>query len=234
MHRLIFLLGVALLVGSLVMLLVSSSMLTVKLVPLRKGDKGEFNSWEISRELEEGNSYVVDVFSSDNWTEPFAQGFYEEPQPVDMVIIPPDGGEIKLKAFFYGEPSRSPYYSYYFRPKIVSVQYVSINSDSIKVDKNYSPIRFTVKQGGEYTVHIINDTLYWTEGPPKLIKIEKEVVEVQDLYPIFSHGGLVLLIAGIAVSVVGIKTKARKKVSLRKRKVHGSEKSFSKNLKYIY
>jgi len=216
MRRILFLSGVALLLGGLTMLLISASMLNTKLVTV-----GKVHGWEISCNLEEGKTYVLDVISSDNWTKSYIDGqYYLNPELVTLgiVIISPDGGETEINASFYGEPSPSPFYRYRFRPKIVSVEYISVDSDSIEVDMSYSPIRFTVKQKGKYTVCIINETLYWAEGPPDYIKIQREVVEIQEMYPIFNQGGGALFIVGIAVSIFGAKAKAPRKSRIKRKK----------------
>jgi len=214
MNRVILTIGAILLIGSIIMLFVSSFMMTVQLKLVRR----KFNSWEISSELEEGTTYVVDITSSREWTDAYMLGYPEQLVPLDIVIVAPDGGTISLTAFLYGEPSSSPWYKYRYRPKIVSVEYRNIDSNCIEVDEDYSPIRFTVKHGygkGVYTIRIINETLYWSEGPPEKIVIQKEIVKFQDSYLILSNGGVALLAVGVVVTAVGIKTKPKFKKKTR-------------------
>jgi hypothetical protein len=173
-------------------------------------------SWEISKNLMKGHTYVFDVFSSYEWREDYAQGGYEDAQPVDVVIISPNGSETKLQAFFYAYiPSTD--FGYREIPKIIRVEYGSTDSRSLDVDKSYRQVRFTVIKEGNYTARVIEETLYWAIGPPKEMVFEEEVVEDQNLFMnILQSSGLMCLFTGVVISVW--MARADKKVGIERNK----------------
>lgn len=217
MRKTLFYAGIILFLAGLTFLAVSSTMQNVKQVVV----KNTYDGWEISVSLEKESTYILDIMSSAYWRDDYTDGAYEEPQPVDLVIISPDGGETKLQAFFLARLPTSPYYKATF-PSLVYVEYESVDSDSLEVDRDYPRVRFTVKQDGNYTARIFSDTLSWYTGPPREIIIYKEVVENQSMYPIFLQSGGILCLAGVVISILGVR--AHKKSRFKKRKQRKTKK----------
>jgi hypothetical protein len=177
--------------------------------------KNTTESWNISENLTEGNTYVLDIRSSDLWRDYYTEGGFEEPQPVGMVIISPDEGETKLQAFFLARLPAWPYKSTF--PIIVYVEYGTVDSDSLDVDESYPQVRFTAKQGGYYTASVIEETLNWTTGPPREMVFYREVFQNQNSYTILlQSSGVVCLFTGIIISVWGVR--ATKKIRIREKK----------------
>ena len=175
------------------------------------------SSWSISGNLTEGNSYVLDIFSSDQWQDSYWIGGYTASQPVDVVIASPDSHDTKLQAFFYALPvsGGSPYKSPH--PIFVHVEYETVDYDSMEVDKTYPQIRFTARQGGNYTARVLEQTLNWSIGPPQKMVFYKEVFEFS--YPnaiLMQSGGVVCLFTGIAICAWAAKTTKKVKISQRK------------------
>lgn len=175
-------------------------------------------SWEVSENLMKGHTYVFDIYSSYEWRDDYTAGGYEDPQPVEVVMISPDGGETKLQAFFLAKlPSVSWYKS--TLPSLVHVEYRSVDSDSLDVDESYPQVRFTVIRGGNYTARVIEETLNWTIGPPGKMIFKEEVIENQNLFtnPLQSSG-VACLFTGVVISVW--MARASKKIRIkRNRKV---------------
>jgi len=196
-------LGLAIIVVGLVLLGFSSV----------KGKKLEVissstNSWEVSGNLTLGHSYVMDIYSSYQWRDDWTiAGGYDNPQPVDVEIISPDGNNTMLQAFFYATaPVRASNYTVPSpMPTMIRVEYSSVDHDSIIVDTSYSQVRFAVKEGGNYTSRILTVDGYnltWTSGPPREMVFEEEVAEdLSSLTNLFEASGLVSLLTGVVVSV---------------------------------
>jgi hypothetical protein len=180
------------------------------------------NSWEVSGNLTRGHTYVMDILSSykwrDDWT--LADG-YDNPQPVDVEIISPDGNKTELKAYFYATaPIVGPNYTVPSpRPSFVEVQYASVDDDSLAVDYSYPQARFTVKKEGNYTAKIIpitDEILTWTSGPPSEMVFEEEIIENPTSFTNLLEGsGVVCLFTGAVVSVwmarAGKRTRIKRK-----------------------
>jgi hypothetical protein len=173
-------------------------------------------SWETSANLTKGSTYIFDIWASSQWGIDFSNGGYETEQPVDVVMVSPGGGETKLQAFFYaplassGSPYRAP------NPSYIYTEYGTVDSDSFDVDKSYRAVRFTVKQGGNYTAHVVKETLNWTTGPPSELILYQEVIPDESSYSVFLQGGGgVCLLAGVVVLGWGVT--ATKKVGLRQK-----------------
>lgn len=212
MRKTLFFVGVITLLLGLTLLTVGSFR-NVKLELIKKTTE----SWEVSENLAEGNTYVLDIRSSSQWRDDWTGGGYEESQPVDVVIISPNGGTTKLQAFFYALPPTSSWYKSTF-PSLVHVEYGSVDSDSIEVDESYPQVRFTIKRGGIYTARIIEESLYWAIGSPREMIFFKEVFENQNLNPVFLQGsGLVCLFIGFVISAWGASKK--EKIKRKKKKI---------------
>jgi len=209
MQRMLFYFGVSIILISLATLIAGSVMRNV----IKEKVRSIPNSWELSANLTERNTYIADIFSSVQWRDDYTEGAYQEPQPVDVIIISPDGNETTLKAYFVARLPTSPNYKATF-PSLVYVEYNSIDSDSLDVDEYYPQIRFITKRGGEYIIRIVNETLEWTSGPPREIVIYQEVHEspLQLITPYV--GGLLLV--GVVLSTFGLRVNS-KKVARRKR-----------------
>lgn len=172
-------------------------------------------SWEISADLTKGTTYIFDIWASTQWRDDFDLGAYETEQPVDVVLVSPSGGETRVQAFFIAPLPQSQYYKGTI-PAFVYVEYGTVDSDSLDVDKSYRAVRFTVKQGGNYTAHVVEETLNWTRGPPRQLILYQEVIPDESSYSVFLQGGGgVCLLAGVVVSGWGVK--ATKKVRLRQK-----------------
>jgi hypothetical protein len=210
LRKAIFYGGIIFLIIGLAFLVGSSYLQNFNLVLVKKTS----DSLEISAILEEKNTYVLDIVSSEVWRDDYTAGWYETAQPVEIVIISPNGNETKLLAFFLARlPSSSSYKS--TLPALVRVEYLSADIQSLDVDKYYPRVRITIKQGGYYQFHIIEQTLNWTRGPPREIQLYREVVEIQESQAIFLQCGVVASIVGFVVSIYGART--TKKLRTRKR-----------------
>lgn len=211
MRKKLFSLGLIILLAGLIFLAVGS-VRNVKLEPIKKTTE----SWKVSENLMEGDTYILDILSSNQWRDDYTDGVYETPQPVDVVIISPNGNRTKLQAFFLARLPTSQWYKSTF-PSLVHVDYRSIDFDSLEVDESYPQVRFTVKRGGNYTAIVREETLNWTGGPPREISFCKEVFENQNLYTIFLQiSGLICLFAGLAISVWG--ARATEKIRIKRKK----------------
>jgi hypothetical protein len=211
LQKIFFYAGIVFLLIGLAFLIVSSQLRNIKQVPVERA----FDSWEISVDLKGEVTYVLDIVSSNKWRDDYTDGLYETPQPIDAVITSPGGGETKLQVFFYARLSSSPYYKSTF-PVVVEVEYVSVDSHSLQIDEHYPRVRFTTKQRGNYTARLIEQTLNWTEGPPKEITLYIEVFENQNSYTFFLQSGGILCLSGVAISVYG--ARATKKLRIRQTK----------------
>jgi hypothetical protein len=173
------------------------------------------SSWEISENLSEGSTYVLDIFSSNQWRDDYTAGGYTTPQPLDMVITSPHGGVTKLQAYFIAWLPGSEWYKSTL-PSLAHVEYESVDSDSLDVDESYPQVRFTTREAGNYAARIVAETLNWTTGPPKEIIIY-QVVEYQDLQMIYLQGsGLISLFTGIIISAWGARIAEKARIKRRR------------------
>jgi hypothetical protein len=210
LRKAIFYGGIIFLIIGFAFLVGSSYLQNFNLVLVKKTS----NSLEISAILEEKKTYVLDIISSEVWRDDYTAGWYETAQPVEIMITSPNGNKTKLLAYFLARlPSSSVYKS--TLPTLVRVEYLSVDIQSLDVDKYYPRVRITTKQGGYYQFHIIEQTLNWTSGPPREIQIYKEVVEIQESQALFLQCGGVLSIVGFLISIYG--ARATKKLRIRKR-----------------
>lgn len=211
MRKKLFSLGLIILLAGLTFLAVGS-VRNVKLESVKKTTE----SWEVSENLMEGDTYILDIMSSYQWRDDYTDGVYETPQPVDVVIISPNGNGTKLQAFFLARLPTSQWQKSTF-PSLVHVEYRSIDFDSLEVDESYPQVRFTVKQGGNYTAIVREETLNWTRGPPREISLCEEVFENQNLYTVsLQISGLICLFAGLVISVWG--ARATEKIRIKRKK----------------
>lgn len=211
MRKKLFSLGLIILLAGLAFLAVGS-VRNVKLEIVKKTTE----SWKVSENLMGGNTYVLDIMSSNQWRDDYTAGLYETPQPVDVVVISSNGGKTNLQAFFFARLPTSQWLKSTF-PSLVYVEYGSVDSDSLEVDESYPQVRFTVKQEGNYTAIIREETLNWTKGPPREMVLYNEVFENQKLYTIFlQSSGLVCLFTGFVISVWG--ARATKKIRIKQKK----------------
>ncbi|MEM3731306.1 MAG: hypothetical protein QW667_03620 [Candidatus Bathyarchaeia archaeon] len=210
MRKTIFFGGIIFLLVGLAFLLVSSYLQNFNLVLVEKVS----NSLGMSAILEEKKTYVLDIISSEAWRDDYTAGWYEEAQPVEIVITSPNGNRTRLLAYFLARlPTSSAYKS--TLPTLVGVEYLSVDFHSLDVDKYYPRVRITIKQGGYYQFNIVEQTLNWTSGPPREIQLYREVVEIQESQALFLQCGSVLSIVGFATSVYG--ARAAKKLRTKKR-----------------
>lgn len=210
MRKKIFYGGIVFLLIGLVFLAISSYLQNFNLVLAKKIS----NSLELSATLEEKHTYVLDILSSEVWRDDYTAGLYEAAQPVEIVITSPNGNETRLLAFFLARlPSSSSYKS--TLPTLVRVEYLSVDMQSLVVDKYYPRVRITIRQGGDYQFRIIEQTLNWTSGPPKEIQLYKEVVERQGSQAFLIQTGGILSMVGLVVSIYGVRT--TKKLRIRRK-----------------
>lgn len=210
MRKTFFYAGIVFLLIGLTFLIASSYMQEIKKVLVNSTSNG----WEVSADLEEEKTYVIDITSSSKWRDDYTGAAPDMAQPVDVVITSPTGGETKLIAFFLARlPSSPPYKSTF--PIVVEVEYVSVDSNSLLADQHSSRIRFTTKQRGNYTTRIIKQTLNWTSGPPAEMTISVEIIEDQNSRGLVIQGGVISFIIGVVVSVYGIRTAKKLKVRQR-------------------
>jgi hypothetical protein len=208
LRKTIFSLGIMLLLIGLTVLIVNASLQSSRKEELDK----KYDTWTISENLTGRNTYVLNIRSSDQWQRDYTMGGYTTAQPVDVVLVSPNGNKTELLAFFYAEPAPYPYQCPH--PVLIWVEYRTVDSDSLDVDESASWIRFTVKQSGNYAACIIEQTLNWTAGPPEYIVLYREIVE--SVSPIIFPSGVILCVVGVAVSIVG--GRATKRLSIRNRK----------------
>jgi hypothetical protein len=212
LRKVLFFSGLTILLTGLVLLSIGS----VRSVTLTKLTVTS-NSWQVSQNLTEGHTYVLDIYSSAKWRDDWdAAGGYDNPQPVEVVIISPDGGETELQAFFYAEvPSSSgPYGVRGALPSFVQVEYKSVDYDSLHVDASYPQARFIVEIGGNYTAEIVEKTLNWTSGPPEKMIFEEEITENPNLFTsLLESSGVACLFTGAIISAWG--ARASKKISIK-------------------
>jgi hypothetical protein len=186
--------------GGVTFLTVISNLKNVQKIPISSSS----DAWEISANLTERNTYIIDILASSSWKDDFSNGGYTEEQPVDAVLISPDGGKTELQGFFLARLSTSEWVPGTF-PSLIYVEYKTIDHNNIEVDEHYPQIRFTVMHGhgGSYTLRIIEDTLNWTSGPPREIIFYKEVINEVD--PTYVPIGGIFCFIGLFISIIGAK-----------------------------
>ena len=153
--------------------------------------------WSLAVNLTHGNTYGIDIQSSDDWGKPFGRGDFTEPMPVNVTIASPRGDVTSLQAFFYGLPSTSPYYQVGTPPAIVEVKYQNVDSAGLSLDYSTAHIRFIPKQDGPYNVTVLQDG-FWSEEPPDYILFLKEVTPDKEIY------SLVAGVGGVACTIGGV------------------------------
>jgi hypothetical protein len=204
LRKVLIFLGLTVLLVGLILLGVGS----VRSVDLKEVTSST-KSWEVSGNLTSGPTYVMDIFSSTEWQKDYTGGGYTDAQPIQVVITSPGGGETDLLAFFYGMQAPSGTTALATVPKIVQVDYGSVDS-SLIVDRSYPQVRFSVRSGGNYTARIIHQVSQdvpegftnWTVGPPREMVFEEEVIENPSFYTsLIQSSGVVCLCTGAAVSV---------------------------------
>jgi hypothetical protein len=172
-----------------------------------------YGEWEIVGNLKSGTTYVLYIESGDEWGEPFASGAFNDPQPVNVTLTSPDGGETSFQAFFYGMPPTDPYYKEGTPPTIVAVDYQDIDTSSLDVDESSSRIHFTAKKDGNYTARVLEQTS-WINTPPLYMIFYEEVALNKQAYTILVSSGGLLAVVGVVAFVLNAfakgKTKHRK------------------------
>jgi hypothetical protein len=166
-----------------------------------------------------GHTYVLDIHSSYQWRNDWDAhvGGYDYPQPVEVVMISPDGNESELLAFFYAvAPTSGSNYSVPGAlPSFVQVEYKSVDHKSLSVDTTYPQARFTVISGGNYTARVNGQTINWTSGPPGEMIFEEEVVENPNSFTnLLEISGVACLVPGAVISVWG--ARASKKIRIKR------------------
>ena len=198
MRKRIFLSGILILIAGLALLVSGASMQYLVGVKVAEA----IDSWEATATLQQGNLYVIDINSSLAWQQSWTEGGFEDLQPIDAIIVSPDGNLTMLQGFFYSTPAVSMYLSP--RPLLVEVQYQNVSSDSLEVDVPSTKIRFRVLEGGNFTCRVIEQTMNWTIGPPFAIVFYVLIPENKYAYMIPSGGAL--CIGGLVVSLLGARS----------------------------
>ena len=194
----------------LILLLIGVSCLVVGEVNLENVKQVEAGTpqylvWSYALNLTRGETYRVDI-SGNNWGEVFASGGYTSPQPLNVTITSPEGGVTSLQAFYWSEPSSSPYYHAGTPPTIVSVAYENVDDASLTVDSSSSEIVFTVKQSGPYTVRVPQNggRFYTSKQPPDYIAFYEYVIANRETYSLLASGGGVAGALGGVALIVGL------------------------------
>lgn len=213
MRRSILFVGVSILLIGLILIAIGSvGLRNVRLDPVAVS---EYEVWDLSAYLTRGKTYVLYVEYGIEWGASFVLGHLEMPQPVNLTLVSPNGGETKFQAFFYGELPSSPYIGQ-ASLAIVDVKYFNVDYSCLDVDESSSKIRFHIKESGNYTVRVIAEELKWTTGPPEQLIFYEEVPENRDFYILFIEVGGPLLLLGVIFSTWGFKATKKLKV---KRKI---------------
>lgn len=204
MRKRLFFSGIIIMLVGIAFLAVMSNLKNVEKIKV----SNVTDQWQISANLTEKDTYIIDILSSSRWRDDFSNAGYTEEQPVEAILTSPDGGETELKGFFLARPSSSEWYPGTF-PSLIYVEYAKIDNDSIEVDESYPQVRFTVMQGhgGFYTLRIIEETLNWTSGPPKEITFYREVIH--GVNPIFIPIGGIFCLSGLFTSILGARAHER-------------------------
>jgi len=150
----------------------------------------QYSVWSYALNLTRGKTYRVDI-SGNDWGVAFASGGYTSPQPLNVTITSPGGGITSLQAFYWSEPSGSPYYHAGTPPTIVEVTYQNVDDASLTVDSSSSEIVFTVKQSGPYTVGVPQNggRFYTSKEPPDYIAFYEYVIANRETYSFLASGG---------------------------------------------
>jgi hypothetical protein len=196
----------------------------MKDVRLEEFARSNYEEWEFSANLTREKTYILEIEYNEEWGKAFTQMGTEAPQPVNVTIISPSGGETKLQAFFSGVLSTNLYVPV-TALEIVNVTYCKVDSDDLQVDEPSWRIRFTVKQEGNYTARVIKEELKWTEGPPNALMFYEEVPRNTGLYMLLLQVGGPMFFVGAIFSIWGLTITKKSKV---KRKNFSREKQVVK------
>jgi hypothetical protein len=163
-------------------------------------------SWELSGNLTSGKTYLLIIESGDKWGEPFRKGDIDYPVAVNITITSPDNSSTRLQAYFYGTQPASSYYQE-VNLAIVSVDYLSVDEDSLIVTEPSSQIRFTVKREGFYDVSILPQGL--AETAPNWMAFYEEVNSDRNAYLNLVSSGGSMFVVGVLISVWSVTRKER-------------------------
>lgn len=194
MQRKLLYFGLSLfLIGVICLVVAESEFKNVRLIPVIES----IGVWEIAGNMTSRKTYVLHIESGDAWGEPFKNGDFTSPQPVNVTITSPEGGVTKLQAFFFALSVSNPYYQEGEPPTIVEVRYQTVDYSSMQVDASSWRIRFTVKRDGPYTARVLKEGL-WSTQPPNDMIFYEEVFESKDVYALLVlSGGLLCTVGGI-------------------------------------
>jgi hypothetical protein len=198
LRRRLLYLGLALFLAGTICLAVGAVNLNnITLTPVSES----LEKWELVGNLKSGTTYVLYIESGDEWGEPFANGAFVDPQPVNVTLTSPDGGDIRLQAFFYGLAPTSPLYREGTPPTIVSVVYQSTDSSSLDVDTSSSSrIRFTVKKNDNFTARVLEPGS-WVTTPPNYMMFFEEVTLNKQAYTLLVASGGLLAVIGLVTLI---------------------------------
>ena len=182
-----------LLIGAICLAVGEFKLGTVDVVPVEQKD----SDWSLAANLTHGNTYGIDIQSSDAWGIPFGRGDFTEPMPANITITSPGGDVTRLQAFFWGERSTSSYYERGSPPVILEVNYQNVDSVGLAVDNSTAHIRFMPKQDGFYNVTILKDG-FWSQEPPDYILLLKEATPERETYSVVATvGGAMSTLGGV-------------------------------------
>ena len=144
--------------------------------------------WNITRNLENGRTYRLEIESGDGWGTPFAKGDFTEQQPVNVTITSPTGGNTSLQAWFLGLETSSPYYQEGEGPTVVEVTYQNVDETGVRVETSSTRIRFTARLSGEYVAYVHQEGL-WSDVPPLTMAFYEDFVENREAYVVVASAG---------------------------------------------
>jgi len=201
----------------LILLLIGVICLAIGEISLRNENAVELGRmdsvWYYAANLTRGNTYGVDVSAGDGWSTPFGSGDFTRAMPVNVTITSPGGGVTSLQAFYWGEPSTSPYYRVGTPAAIVAVVYRNVDTVGLSVDSNSPHIRFMAKQDGLFNVTVLRDGL-WSQEPPDYILFSEEVIPNREAYSLLAAvGGIVCAFGGVTCIISLFKSQNSKRRS---------------------
>ena len=155
-------------------------------------------SWDFQGNLTSGKTYILSIASSEEWGKLFNDGTFTEPQPVNITITSPEGGNVTiLQAFFFGLPSTSSLYQEGTPPAIVNIEYQIVDDSSLQVTASSSQIRFTVRRTGLYVVRVLQQLLAARDPPLEMLFYEEVVLNKDGYIFLVLSGGLLCIVGGV-------------------------------------
>jgi len=201
MRKLSYFALIVLLLGIICIIVGAVNLANVKSVEVAD-NKNQPSEWYFAANLTRGNSYWVYIEANAVWGEPFNNGAFTTPQPVDVTITSPGGGITSLQAYFYGLSTSNPDYREGTPPAIVEVTYENVDSSSLSVIGTSGTISFSVEESGIYTVRVLNED--WISTPPDFFVFYKDVSSNSGTYTLLASAGGVLSVFGGITFVMSI------------------------------